>query len=217
MDLRKLAYLESFLSARRLERFLEILSKRTRHITVALEDVYQMHNASAVIRSCDVFGMQEAHLIEARYGRRLDKKIAMGAQKWVDVSRYENTASCIEALRHRGYQIVATSPHAGNLRPGELPLDRPVALFFGTEKEGLSKEVLQQADAAVSIPMVGFTESLNISVAAAILLYDLSNRLRNSGVAWQLSEADILEKRFDWAFKSVQSAPEIMARYREGN
>jgi tRNA (guanosine-2'-O-)-methyltransferase len=217
MDLRKLAYLESFLSARRLERFLEILSKRTRHITVALEDVYQMHNASAVIRSCDVFGMQEAHLIEARYGRRLDKKIAMGAQKWVDVSRYENTATCIEALRHRGYRIVATSPQAGNLRPGELPLDRPVALFFGTEKEGLSKEVLRQADAAVSIPMVGFTESLNISVAAAILLYDLSNRLRNSGVAWQLSEADILEKRFDWAFKSVQSAPEIMARYREGN
>lgn len=217
MDLRKLAYLESFLSARRLERFREILSQRTRYITVALEDVYQMHNASAVIRSCDVFGIQDAHLVEARFGRRLDTKIAMGAQKWVDVSRYDTTASCIETLRMRGYRIVATSPHAGSPGPGELPLDQPVALFFGTEKEGLSSGVLEGADATVRIPMVGFTESLNISVAAAILLYDLSNRLRNSRVAWQLSEAEILEKRFDWAFKSVQAAPEIMARYREAH
>lgn len=214
MDLRKLAYLESFLSPRRLERFSEILARRTRHITVALEDVYQMHNASAVIRSCDVFGIQDAHLIEARFGRRLDKKIAMGAQKWVDVARYDTTESCLETLHRRGYRIVATSPREGNLSPGELPLDQPVALFFGTEKEGLSKQVLDRADAAVRIPMVGFTESLNISVAAAILLYDLGNRLRNSKVAWRLSEAEILEKRFDWAFKSVQSAPEIMARYQ---
>lgn len=215
MDLRKLAYLESFLSARRLERFREILSQRTRYITVALEDVYQMHNASAVIRSCDVFGIQDAHLVEARFGRRLDKKIAMGAQKWVDVARYDSTAACIETLRLRGYRIVATSPHPGSPSPGELPLDQPVALFFGTEKEGLSAGVLEQADITVRIPMVGFTESLNISVAAAILLYDLSSRLKNSQFNWQLSEAEMLEKRYDWAFKSVQSAPEIMARYRQ--
>lgn len=215
MDLRKLAYLESFLSPRRLDRFRDILSRRTRHITVALEDVYQMHNASAVIRSCDVFGIQDAHLIEARFGRRLDKKIAMGAQKWVDVARYDTTASCIETLRRQGYRIIATSPRSSNLSPGELPLDKPVALFFGTEKEGLSGEVLDRADAAVRIPMVGFTESLNISVAAAIMLHELSNRLRSSGVAWQLSDAEILEKRFEWAFKTVQSAAEIMARYQE--
>jgi len=214
MDTRKLEYLEGFLSPQRLERFREILALRTRYITVALEDVYQMHNASAVIRSCDIFGIQDAHLIEARFGRRLDRKIAMGAQKWVDIHRYDTTESCIHTLRSRGYRIVATRPHGTSQTPGQLPLDRPIALFFGTEKEGLSEQVLGQADAAVSIPMVGFTESLNISVAAAILLYELSNRLRQSGVAWGLSQPEILEKRFDWAFKSVRSAEEILSRYQ---
>ena len=214
MDTRKLEYLEGFLSVERLERFRAILGQRTRHITVALEDVYQMHNGSAVIRSCDVFGIQDAHLIEARFGRRLDRKIAMGAQKWVDVHRYDSTDSCLEALRLRGYRIVATSPHGHSQTPDHLPLDRPLALFFGTEKEGLSEHVIQQADATVGIPMVGFTESLNISVAAAILLHELSGRLRSSGVSWGLSETEILEKRFDWAFKSVRSAEEILSRYR---
>lgn len=214
MDTRKLEYLEGFLSPQRLERFREILALRTRYITVALEDVYQMHNASAVIRSCDVFGIQDAHLIEARFGRRLDRKIAMGAQKWVDIHRYDTTESCIHKLRSRGYRIVATRPHGTSQTPDQLPLDRPIALFFGTEKEGLSEQVLRQADAAVCIPMVGFTESLNISVAAAILLYELCNRLRQSEVAWGLSEPEILEKRFDWAFKSVHSAEEILSRYQ---
>ncbi len=207
-------YLEGFLSPQRLERFREILALRTRYITVALEDVYQMHNASAVIRSCDVFGIQDAHLIEARFGRRLDRKIAMGAQKWVDIHRYDTTESCIRTLRSRGYRIVATRPYGTSHPPEQLPLDRPIALFFGTEKEGLSEQVLGQADAAVSIPMVGFTESLNISVAAAILLYELSNRLRQSEVNWGLSQPEILEKRFDWAFKSVRSAEEILSRYQ---
>ncbi len=215
MDTRKLEYLERFISPQRLERFREILALRTRYITVALEDVYQMHNASAVIRSCDVFGIQDAHLIEARFGRRLDRKIAMGAQKWVDIHRYDSTDICIEALRKRGYRIVATTPHGDSHAPDQLPLDRPVALFFGTEKEGLSQRVLSQADAAVRIPMVGFTESLNISVAAAILLYDLSDRLRKSDIRWGLSEPEILGKRFDWAFKSVRSAEEILSRFEE--
>ena len=215
MDIRKLEYLERFVSPQRLERFREILALRTRHITVALEDVYQMHNASAVIRSCDVFGIQDAHLIEARFGRRLDRKIAMGAQKWVDIHRYDSTEMCIEALRTRGYRIVATTPHSASYTPEQLPLDRPFALFFGTEKEGLSQRVLSQADAAVRIPMVGFTESLNISVAAAILLYDLSDRLRKSEIRWGLSEPEIFGKRFDWAFKSVRSAEEILSRFEE--
>lgn len=214
MDTRKLEYLEAFISPQRLERFREILALRTRYITVALEDVYQMHNASAVIRSCDVFGIQDAHLIEARFGRRLDRKIAMGAQKWVDIYRYDSTESCIEALRSQQYRIVATSPHGTSQTPDQLPLDRPLALFFGTEKDGLSEEVLQQADMSVRIPMVGFTESLNISVAAAILLYELSNRLRRSEVAWGLTGPEMLEKRFDWAFKSVGSAEEILSRYQ---
>lgn len=215
MDAELLKYLEGFVSARRLERFKTVLEKRTRYITVALEDVYQMHNASAVVRSCDVFGLQEAHLIEARYGHRLDKNIAMGAQRWVDIQRHSTTRGCVDTLRARGYRIVATSPHQKSYTPETFPLDQPLALFMGTEKEGLSEELLGLADATIHVPMVGFTESLNISVAAAILLHHLTGRLRASDRPWQLTEDDKRAKRWDWARKTVKSADEILARYLE--
>lgn len=209
-----LEYLEGFLTSQRKARFLEVLARRTRYITVALEDVFQLHNASAVIRSCDVFGLQEAHLIEARFGRRLDKKIAMGAQRWVDIHRHATTADCLRTLKSRGFRIVATSPREGSLTPDDFPLDRPLALFLGTEKEGLSQEVMEQADHTIHIPMQGFTESLNISVAAAILLYRLTQRLRQSEIPWGLSEADQLEKRLDWTKKTIKSSEDIIARFR---
>ncbi|MDX1331655.1 MAG: RNA methyltransferase [Robiginitalea sp.] len=217
IDPELLAHLEGFITAERKERFLQVLANRTRYLTVALEDVYQLHNASAVIRSCDVFGIQEAHLIEGRFGNRLDKKIAMGAQRWVDIHRHANSRECIQELRQRGYRIIATTP-----RPDSTPLhsfvpDRPTALFFGTEKEGLSPEVLRQADGALYIPMFGFTESLNISVAAAIILQHLSNRLRHSELPWGLTEAEILEKRYEWTCKTIKAADEIIARYHNAS
>ncbi len=212
-----LAYLEGMITPERKERFLKILSKRTRYLTVALEDVYQMHNASAVIRSCDAFGIQDAHLIEGRFGKRLDKKIAMGAQQWVDIRRHQSSRACMEGLRSKGYRIIATVPREQAEPLSQFVLDAPTALFFGTEKEGLSPEVLAGADGAVYIPMLGFTESLNVSVAAAILLQELRERLDSSGLPWRLSEEELLEKRFDWTCKSVHSVDQIIKRYyREG-
>ena len=208
-----LAHLEGFITEERKARFLQVLAHRTKYLTVALEDVYQLHNASAVIRSCDVFGIQEAHLIEGRYGNRLDKNIAMGAQRWVDVHRHSDSRECMEKLRQQGYRIIATTPREYSTPLESFTLEGPTALFFGTEKEGLSPEVLQQADGALYIPMFGFTESLNISVAAAIILQDLSNRLRHSSLPWRLSEAEILEKRFEWTRKTIRAADEIIARY----
>ncbi len=213
-DLGLLAYLEGFITPERKARFMEVLHSRTRFLTVALEDVYQLHNTSAVIRSCDVFGVQEAHLIEGRHGHRLDKNIAMGAQRWVDIHRHSHPAKCIQVLRERGYRIVATTPRAGSTSLQDFSLQGPTALFFGTEKEGLSPEVLRQADAALYIPMHGFTESLNISVAAAIILQQLTTRLRASDLPWQLSEEEILQKRLDWTRKTIRAADEIIARYR---
>ncbi|WP_445382452.1 TrmH family RNA methyltransferase [Robiginitalea sp. IMCC43444] len=208
-----LEYLEGFISPERSKRFEEILKKRTRYLTVALEDVFQMHNASAVVRSCDVFGLQEAHLIEKRFGQRLDKNIALGAQKWVDISRYTGPEACLEALKNRGFSIVATTPHGECFSPENIPLGRPLALFFGTEKEGLSQEILSCADMRLKIPMYGFSESLNISVAAAIIIQQLSSRLRASDIAWGLSEDDILEKRLDWTCKSINGVDQIIERY----
>ena len=215
VDMDLLAYLEGFITPERKERFLEVLALRTRFLTVALEDVYQLHNASAVIRSCDVFGVQDVHLIEARHGRRVDKNIAMGAQQWVDIHRHETTDGCIKSLRREGYNIIATVPSESATALSEFELTGPSALLFGTEKEGLSPEVLREADQALYIPMYGFTESLNVSVAAAIILQQLSTRLRQSGLSWQLTGEEMLEKRFDWTCKTIHSVEEIIGRYRD--
>lgn len=208
-----LRYLEEFVTPERKQRFEEILRLRTRYFTVAIEDVFQVHNTSAVIRSCDIFGVQEAHVIEERYGKRLDKNIAMGAQKWVDVHRYQSTAACIEHLKAQGYRLVAATPHEPTCDLFELDIDQPSVFFFGTEKEGLSDEVLEAADERLCIPMVGFTESLNISVSAAIILQHMTTRLRASDIAWQLKEEELFARRLDWTKKSIRSIDSVLARF----
>jgi tRNA (guanosine-2'-O-)-methyltransferase len=217
IDLDLLSYLETYITPERLKRFNDVLSERTNYITVAIEDVFQMHNASAVIRSCDVFGIQKAHIIEDRFGQHLDKNIAMGAQKWVDIERYTTVKSCIHNLRGNGYKIIATTPNNDSTLLEDFKLEDKVALFFGTEKEGLSPEVLEQADGTLKIPMSGFSESLNISVSAAIVLHNLTLQLKRSNLPWSLTEAEILEKRFDWTKKSIKSIDEIIERYRKEN
>ncbi|WP_420322878.1 TrmH family RNA methyltransferase [Flagellimonas sp.] len=209
-----LTYLEGFLTEERKQRFLEVLHNRTKYLTVAIEDVFQLHNTSAVIRSCDAFGVQEVHVIEDRFGQRLDKNIAMGAEQWVDVNRYQTTAECMGRLKDLGYQVIATTPHNDSKFLGDFKLESKTALFFGTEKEGLSDEVMQRADGFLKIPMVGFSESLNISVSAAIIIQQLTQKLRESYVDWRLSEKEILEKRLDWTKKSINNVEGIIDRYR---
>ncbi|TAI49130.1 TrmH family RNA methyltransferase [Flagellimonas allohymeniacidonis] len=208
-----LTYLEGFLTEERKHRFLEVLSLRTRFLSVAIEDVFQLHNTSAVLRSCDAFGVQDVHVIEDRFGKRLDKNIAMGAEQWVDVNRYGTTTECIDHLRENDYQIIATTPHDDSCLLSDFKLDSKTVLFFGTEKEGLSDEVLKKADGYLKIPMVGFSESLNISVSAAIILQKLTQQLRNSDLDWQLSDIEILEKRLDWTKKSIKNVEGIISRY----
>ncbi|MGX1929190.1 TrmH family RNA methyltransferase [Flagellimonas sp. 2504JD4-2] len=208
-----LTYLEGFLTEERKQRFLEVLQNRTKYLTVAIEDVFQLHNTSAVIRSCDAFGVQEVHVIEDRFGQRLDKNIAMGAEQWVDVTRYQTTSECVGRLKDMGYQIIATTPHNDSRYLADFKLEAKTALFFGTEKEGLSYEVMQKADGYLKIPMVGFSESLNISVSAAVIIQYLSQELRKSDVDWRLSQAEILEKRFDWTKKSIKDVEGIIERY----
>ena len=215
IDQNLLTYLESLLTENRKQRFIEILSRRTYHITVALEDVYQLHNTSAVMRSCEVFGLQQLHVVEERFGKRIEKEIALGAEKWVDIARHTNRNSCLQVLKEKGYQIIATSPHEGSTLLDDFDITTPSAIFFGTEKEGLHNDVLTRADGCIKIPMHGFTESLNISVAAAIIIQNLTSRLRNSTVNWKLTENQILEKRLDWARKSIKDIERIEARFYE--
>lgn len=208
-----LNYLEGFMTEGRAERFRDVLSRRTRHFTVAVEDIFQLHNTSAVMRTCEVFGIQDLHVIEEKYGKTIDKEIALGAQKWVDVHRYNSVGACIARLKEQGYKIIATSPHEDSCMLEDFDITQKAALFFGTERDGLSAEVLEQADGFLKIPMVGFTESLNISSSAAIVIQELTHRLRQSDVAWHLNEAEMLEKRIDWAEKSIKDIEFVKGRY----
>jgi len=208
-----LDFLEDILTENRKAKFLKVLENRTNHFTVAIEDVFQLHNTSAVMRSCEVFGVQQLNVVEEKYGKSIDKEIAMGAQKWVDVNRFESISDCISDLKSKGYQIIATTPHENDCLLEDFDISKPSALFFGTERNGLSEEVLSRADGFLKIPMVGFTESLNISVSAAIILQNLMERLRKSDIDWHLSETEILEKRLEWARNSIKDIKRIEARY----
>lgn len=212
-DLKLLEYLETYLTDSRKERFHSVLSQRTKHFTVATEDVYQLHNTSAVIRSCDVFGIQEVSIIEERNLRKIDREIAMGSQKWVDINRFHSVKDAISDLRQKGYQIVATTPHREDTLLHDFDISKKSCFVFGTESEGLSDEVIKAADSFLKIPMVGFTESLNISVSAAIILQYVTTKLRQSNLDWQLTEKEKNEKRLDWCKKTIKSYDKIVERF----
>lgn len=215
IDLALINHLETIITPERKARFDAVLPQRTKHFTVATEDVYQLHNTSAVIRSCDVFGIQEVNIVEERNSKRIDREIAMGAQKWVDLNRYNHVKDCITDLKQKGYQIIATTPHKNDCELYDFDVSKPSCFFFGRETEGLSEIVLSEADGFLKIPMVGFTESLNISVSAAIILQHVTTKLKKTDLNWQLTEQEQLEKRLDWLKKSIKSYDEVVARFYE--
>lgn len=206
-------YLEGFITENRKLKFNKVLENRTKHFCIAVEDVYQLHNTSAVMRSCEVFGIQNLHMIEQKFSKTIDKEIALGAEKWVDIYRHTSTENCLESLKKQGYQIVATSPHADAHKLDNFDITKPSAIFFGTEKNGLSQEIMDQADAFIKIPMYGFTESLNISVSAALVINSITNKLRTSALDWKLSEEDLLAKKIDWMRKSIKDIDFVTERY----
>ena len=208
-----ISYLEDFLTDRRRSLMKKVIDQRTNHITVATQDVYQLHNTSAVIRSCDVFGVQNVHVIEEKFPKRIDREIAMGAQKWVSINRHASAKECISHLRESGYQIVATSPHSDSLHLDDFDVSRKSALFFGTERHGLSDEIMKEADCTLKIPMYGFTESLNISVSAAIILQSLAERIRKEDVSWQLHEQEKEDLKFKWLKNNLKNSNELISHF----
>jgi len=197
-----LNFLESFISENKRDLFNQIIEFRTRYITVVLEDIYQPHNASAVLRTCDCFGVQDVHIIENRNIYEVNPDVALGSSKWLTLEKYNtaknNTVDTINKLKSKGYKIVATTPHKNDTPLSQLDLSKKTALLFGTELKGLSDIALKNADAFVKIPMVGFTESFNISVSAAIILHQLTEKLRASDYKWQLTDKEKLDIRLDW-------------------
>ncbi len=193
-----IAYLSTLVSENKRKLIAKVLEYRTRYLTVALEDITQPHNASAVIRSCDIFGVQDMHVIESEQAFNAINTVAKGASKWIDLYRYKNTKECITTLKKNGYRIVATTPHERGYTLSELPINQKIALLFGTEITGLSDESIALADDFVTIPMFGFTESFNISVSAAICLYHLITKIHASDIAWQLTSAEKETLQREW-------------------
>ncbi len=213
-----IAALSDYVTPQRLLRMQKVLKKRTRHLCVVMEDIYQSHNASAVLRSCDCFGIQDVHIIENQNTYQVNPDVALGASKWLTLRKYnsleDNTENCIRKLKDNGYRIVATTPHENDCLLEELPVDQKTALLFGTELHGLTQQAIDLADGYVKIPMVGFTESFNISVCAALCLYHLSPKIRNTVPQWQLPDEEKADVMLEWLQQSVSNPESLMLHFK---
>ncbi len=202
-----LEYFSGFVSSSRKELMHQVLSDRTRQITVVLEDIYQSQNASAVVRTCDCFGVQDLYIIENHHEFKVNPRVVHGASKWIDIYRFNelenNTVECLSKLKEEGYMIVGTTPLRTAMSIHDIdPLRKP-AIIFGTEAKGLSETALDFCDELVTYPMYGFTESLNISVSVSLCLGALIPKLRNSSADWHLTENEKDQLRLSWYRQSV--------------
>lgn len=204
-------HLGSFISAQKHRTMYKVLNHRTKHITVVLEDIFQPHNASAVVRSCDCFGIQDLHIIENNNEYTLNPNVTQGSSKWVDIHQYNktnasDTKDCLNQLESNGYTLYATSPNTTGLSLEEIPVEGKIALLFGTELNGLSNYALRRAHQVVNIPMFGFTESYNLSVSVALCLHSLIDKLHQSKVSWNLTNFEKDEVRLSWYRRSVRNS-----------
>lgn len=211
--------LAAFITPHRRSLFDRSAPLRTRHVTVVLEDIHQSQNASAVVRTADLLGIQELHVIESRNRFTMNPDVSLGANKWIDLMRYRDAADpvgdCIDHLHAEGYRIVVTLPNEHGHTPDDIPIDRPLAFCFGTELHGLSPALIERADMSLRIPMYGFTESYNISVSAAIILYTVMQRIHRSGQQVALGAHEQLALKLRWVRASLRDAERIERRLRD--
>ncbi|TXE13687.1 TrmH family RNA methyltransferase [Algoriphagus aquimarinus] len=209
-----LDYLSQYITDHKKSVMEKVLTQRTRFLTVVLEDIFKPHNASAVLRTCDCFGIQDVHVIEKVNMYKINPFVTRGASQWIDLHKYHNkegsaVQDCFSALKQKGYKIYGTSPLPGSISIHDLEPDEKIALVFGNEHEGISAEVQENVDGLVHIPMLGFTESFNISVAASIALYELVKKVENyDHPDFYLTEYEKQILRMKW-YRSVVTRPEL--------
>lgn len=215
-------YMRDFVVDEKNALFDRLIEERTDYVTIVLEDLYQSHNQSAVMRSADCYGIQDVHLIENRNAYDMSSTVSQGAREWLTLHRHKefgnNTLPAVRKLKEKGFRIIATTPHTNDVLIDELDLEKgKMAFFFGTELTGLSEEVIAEADEFVKVPMYGFTESLNVSVCAAIIMYSVKQRLRNSPIDWHLSAQRRYEVLFQWYCHAIKASDQILARFNSSS
>ena len=227
-----LNYLYGYITENKKVKIEEISKNRTNHITIVLEDIKESKDASAVIRSCDCFGIQKLHIIENENKYKINPAVAMGSFKWVDLFSYknnisskiskntlkseinllnvydkidksENTKICYSNLKSQGYKIIAMSSK-GDKTIEELDYQDKMAFVFGSEESGLSEYASLNSDIQAKVPAYGHTQSYNLSVSAAITIYNSIQKLHNSNVNFPLNETELIELKINWVKKILK-------------
>ena len=223
MDVELIQFLSGFVTPERLNLFNKILSLRTNYLTVVLEDLYQTQNTSAVVRTADCFGIQNVHVIENKHVFQVNPDVVRGASNWVSVIRHNgtemNTPVALQKLRQEGYRIVVATPHDHDIDLENFDLGKgKAAIVFGCERPGLTEWAMKEADEYMKIPMVGFTESLNVSVAVSITLHHLTHQLRNhTDIDWHLTDSEKQEMLLDWLRTSIKRVDLLEEKFAELN
>lgn len=210
-------YLSGFLTEERLRKIEHFSQESSDFILPVVEDVYQFRNAAAILRSVEACGFHKVVALEKENVFDPNLRVTKGADTWVEVEKLPRTMDSLKDIKNRGYKIVAVSPERNATMLPDYQPKEPLALVFGTEWEGTTDELLDFADETLAIPMYGFTQSFNVSVAASICMYDLKQKLINSGIDYKLSEEKLLEMKIRWAVNTIPSGKQILDRFKNEN
>lgn len=209
-------YLKQFLTDERLSKIEHFSQESSDFVLPVMEDVYQFRNAAAIVRSVEACGFHHVVALEEENVFNPNLKVTKGAETWVKVEKMPNNLDSLKEIKNRGYKILAVSPENNATMLPDYKVKEPIALVFGTELEGVSDEILDFADETLAIPMYGFTKSFNVSVAAAICMYELKQKLMKSGIDYKLSEEKLLEMKIRWTVNSIRSGEELLERFLKG-
>ncbi|MGA9211813.1 TrmH family RNA methyltransferase [Kaistella sp.] len=212
-DQKTFEYLQQFLTEERLEKISHFAPGSSDFVLPVMEDIFQFRNAAAIVRSVEACGFHKIVAMESENEFNPNLRVTKGAETWVEVEKLPHNLESLKEIKSRGYKIVAVSPENNATMLPDYQLNEPVALVFGTEKEGVTEEILHFADETLAIPMYGFTRSFNVSVAAAICFYELKQKLIKSNLDYQLSEEKLWQMKVRWALNSIKSGEQILDHY----
>ncbi|QCX53861.1 RNA methyltransferase [Elizabethkingia sp. JS20170427COW] len=206
-------YMRGFLTEERLKKIDSYAEESSDFVLPVMENIYQFRNAAAIVRSVEACGFHKIIALEEENEFNPNARVSKGADTWMQIERLPKNIESLQKIRDKGYKILAISPEKDAVSLPDYKIEGPIALVFGTEKAGVSQEVINFADETVIIPMYGFTESFNVSVAAGICMYDLKQRLIKSDLEYKLSEEKKIDLKIRWAVNSTRSGEEVLNHF----